>query len=104
MRTRPRPTTKRPLEAFELADRGDEGTVAAMVSLVMAMRASEIVSRSVRDLDDEGQLLWDPGDEDGGGQADVSAPQRSCNLCLLDIIRGKKPTTNLRGPPSAVDR
>jgi hypothetical protein len=31
--------------------------VATMMSLVMGMRASETVSRVVRDLDDEGRLL-----------------------------------------------
>ena len=46
------------MQPTELADVGDEGAVAAMMALVMGMRASEIVSRVVRDLDDDGRLLW----------------------------------------------
>ena len=34
--------------------------MAAMMSLLMGMRASEIVSQIVHDLDDEGRLLWIP--------------------------------------------
>ena len=45
-------------KALQFADQGEEGAVAAMMSLLMGMRASEIVSRVVRDLDDEGRLLW----------------------------------------------
>jgi hypothetical protein len=44
-------------KALELAD-DDEGAIAAAMALLMGMRASEIVERTVRNLDDEGRLLW----------------------------------------------
>ena len=47
-------------KATELAGRGESGAVAALVSLLMGMRAYEIVTRVVRDLDDGGRLLWIP--------------------------------------------
>jgi hypothetical protein len=57
----PRP---RPLgwmaKAIELAGAGESGAVAAMMALLLGMRASEIVTRVVRDLDDDGQILWIP--------------------------------------------
>jgi integrase len=46
--------------AVGLAAEGEAGAVAALLALVMGMRANEIVSRVVRDLDDEGKLLWIP--------------------------------------------
>jgi hypothetical protein len=36
------------------------------------MRATEIVSRVVRDLDDEGRLLWIPDSKTEAGQADAA--------------------------------
>jgi len=44
-------------QAVKLAKSGDEGAVAALMSLLMGMRASEIVSRVVRDLDDDAAAL-----------------------------------------------
>jgi integrase len=44
--------------AFELAEKGEHGAVAALMALMMGMRASEIVKRKARDLDDGGHLLW----------------------------------------------
>jgi hypothetical protein len=43
-----------------MAGQGESGTVAALVSLLMGMRASEITTRVARDLDDGGRLLWIP--------------------------------------------
>jgi site-specific recombinase XerD len=45
-------------KAIELAGAGESDAVAAMMALLLGMRASEIVSRIVRDLDDDGHLLW----------------------------------------------
>ncbi len=42
--------------AIKYAERGEEGAIAAMQSLLMAMRASEIIGQDVRDIDDNGRL------------------------------------------------
>src|SRR4029079_18029117 len=55
-------------KAIGLADKGESGAVAAMMCLVMGMRCSEIVSRVVRDLDDDGQLLWIPDSKTWAGR------------------------------------
>jgi integrase len=62
-------------KALELADRGKEGAVAAMMCLVMGMRCSEVVSRVVRDLDDEGSLLWIPDSKTLAGRRKLQVPE-----------------------------
>jgi integrase len=44
-------------KALERADE-DDGAIAAAMALLMGMRASEIVERTIRNLDDGGRLLW----------------------------------------------
>ncbi len=46
------------LVCHEQAAKGDDGAVAVLIALLMGLRASEIVSRMVRDLDDGGRILW----------------------------------------------
>ncbi len=45
-------------EAVAGAEKGEAGAIAAMVSLLMSVRSTPIVTRVVRDLDDDGRLLW----------------------------------------------
>jgi len=45
-------------KALQLAEDDDDGAVAAAMALLMGMRASEIVERTIRNLDDDGRLLW----------------------------------------------
>ena len=40
------------------ANLGDEGAIGALTAFLMGMRASEVTDRVVRDLDDNGRLLW----------------------------------------------
>ncbi len=40
------------------ANEGDDAAVGVMTALLMGMRVSEVTDRVVRDLDDEGRLLW----------------------------------------------
>lgn len=63
------------VKAIGFADQGEEGAVAAMMSLVMGMRASEIISRVVRDLDDEGRLLWIPETKTEAGKRTLPVPE-----------------------------
>jgi len=61
-------------QATELADAGEAGAVAAMVGVLLGMRASEIVSRVVRDLDDDGRLLWIPDPNTEAGKRTLRVP------------------------------
>ena len=63
------------VEARRLADQGNDGAVAAMMSLVMGMRCTEIVSRVVRDLDDGGALLWIPDSKTLAGRRKLQVPE-----------------------------
>lgn len=45
-------------KAMELAQAGDDGALAGLMTLFMANRASEITTRRVGDVDDGGALLW----------------------------------------------
>jgi hypothetical protein len=48
--------------------------VAALVTLVMGLRAGEVVSRIVRDRDDEGRLLWIPDSKTESGKRTLQVP------------------------------
>lgn len=60
------------------AHRGDEGAIAALVALLLGMRASEIVSRRVADLDEDqaaGDLLWIPCSKTAAGRRTLEVPE-----------------------------
>jgi integrase len=77
-------------KATELGDRGEAGAVAAMMTLLLGMRASEIVSRVVRDLDDEGRLLWIPDAKTEAGKRTLRVPD-VLQPYLARLVEGKKP-------------
>ena len=65
------------VKALELAERGDEGATAALVALLLGMRASEIVSRRVCDLDEDdaaADLLWIPCSKTPAGRRTLEVP------------------------------
>lgn len=62
-------------KADELACEGQTGAVAAMVALLMGLRAGEIVARTVRDLDNGGRLLWIPDAKTEAGKRTVKVPK-----------------------------
>ncbi|MCA9675418.1 MAG: tyrosine-type recombinase/integrase [Myxococcales bacterium] len=84
-------------KAVELADREDEeGAVAAMTTLLLGIRCSEVVSRVVRDLDDEGRLLWIPESKTAKGRRTLEVPP-VLRPFLLELAEGKKPDELLFG-------
>jgi integrase len=83
-------------KATELADAGDTGGVAAMMTLLLGMRASEIVSRVVRDLDDDGRLLWIPDSKTEAGKRTLRVPDL-LRPYLQQLAEGQKPDALLFG-------
>jgi integrase len=83
-------------KALELADEGEEGAVAALLALMMGMRASEIVSRVVRDLDDNGRLLVIPDAKTPAGVRTLEVPAL-LRPYLLEQAEGRKPEELLFG-------
>ncbi len=61
-------------KAIFYAERGEAGAVAAMTTLLMSLRAGEVVERVVRDLDDEGRLLWIDDAKTEAGKRKVKVP------------------------------
>lgn len=83
-------------KAMEMADRGQEGAVAAMMCLLMGMRCSEVVSRVVRDLDDDGRLLWIPDSKTLAGRRKLQVPDL-LQPYLVGLAKGRDPQEALFG-------
>ncbi len=82
--------------AVQYADQDEPGAVAAMMTLLMGMRCSEVTSRVVRDVDDEGRLLWIPDAKTKAGRRTLQVPER-LRPYLLELSDGKKPEELLFG-------
>jgi integrase len=76
--------------AMHIAEQDEAGAVAAMLTLLLGLRASEVVRRVVRDIDDGGRLLWIPGGKTAAARRTLEVP----NLMrpyLRELIEGKQP-------------
>jgi integrase len=92
-------------KALELAQAGDKGAIAGLVALLLGMRAGEIVSRRVSDLDYDqqpGDLLWIPCSKTPAGRRTLEVPDVLRPL-LLALAEGKETDRHLlefrRGVP-----
>lgn len=77
--------------ALELTTSGDQGAIAALVALLLGMRASEIISRHVGDLDEEqgpADLLWIPCSKTPAGRRTLEVPEVLRPL-LATLAEGK---------------
>ena len=83
-------------KAVALADAGEGGAIAAMLALVMGMRSSEIVTRVVRNLDDDGKLLWIPDSKTEAGRRTLQVPV-FLQPYLKGLAEGKAPDAKLFG-------
>jgi integrase len=80
-------------KALELAE-GDEGAIAAAMALLMGMRASEIIERTVRNLDDEGRMLWITDAKTQAGVRRLEVPAQ-LQRHLQRLARGRRPNDPL---------
>jgi integrase len=79
--------------ALSYANAGEPGGVAAILTLYLNLRASEIVGLLVRDVDDQGRLLWvtDAKSEKGKRQAEIPPVlQRALHGLCADRAPGDK--------------
>ncbi len=58
----------------EYGEKGDAGAIAVMTALMLGLRASEVVERVVRDLDDNDRLLWIPKAKTEAGKRTLEIP------------------------------
>lgn len=80
-------------KALELAVAGDQGATAALVALLLGMRASEITSRVAGDVDEDNapaDLLWIPCAKTAAGRRTLEVPEVLRPL-LVASIDGKAP-------------
>jgi integrase len=83
-------------KALELASGGESGAVAALMCLLMGLRTSEVVERVVRDVDDDGRLLWVPEAKTEAGRRTQEIPEE-LQPFLLQLCEGKSPEDRLLG-------
>jgi integrase len=81
----------RQLRAFCLARPGDQHAVITLAYLLLGSRASELVGRDKRDLDDGGRLLWIERAKTPTGNRRLIIPEELRGP-LLELVRDKKPT------------
>lgn len=84
-------------KALELADGGDQGAIAALVALLLGLRAGEIVSRRVEDLDEDqapADLLWIPCSKTPAGRRTLEVPE-ALRALLVACCEGKAPASYL---------
>jgi integrase len=77
-------------KALELAAAGEEGAVAALMTLFLNMRASEIMGCVARNVDDGGRLLWIPSSKTPAGRRTLEVPD-ILRPFLVRLASGKKP-------------
>jgi integrase len=82
----------------------DQAAVAVLATLLLGVRASELVNRNVRDLDDGGRLLWISASKTEAGRRMLRVPEslqplllqvagsRPGNEPLFRELDGKRPT------------
>ncbi|HRI54500.1 MAG TPA: site-specific integrase [Pseudomonadota bacterium] len=83
-------------KALELAALGNDGAVAMLVALLMGLRASEIISRQVRDFDDGGRVLWVERGKTAAAQRRPEVPD-VLRPHLQRLAQGKGPGDKLFG-------
>lgn len=69
-------------------EKGRQLCVAALTCLLLGLRATEALNRQVRDLDDEGLILWVPSGKTVNARRRLEVPEL-LRPFLLDLCRGK---------------
>lgn len=81
-----------------LADRSTEAT-AVLTAIMLGLRASAVIKRTVEDLDDDGWLLWVRDNKSEAGDLEIEVPAVLRDR-LLELAKGKLPTDRLFGDVS----
>ncbi|MCA9675711.1 MAG: site-specific integrase [Myxococcales bacterium] len=78
--------------AFAAARAGDVAAIAVLTALILGLRSSEVLDRVIRDLDDDGRLLWIPTSKTDAGRRREEVPAELRRL-LLELA-GDRPGTD----------
>jgi integrase len=79
-----------------LATAGEKGAVAALLILYLNLRSGEVVSHIVRDVDDEGRVLWVPTSKTEAGKRVLEVAPVLVPL-LWALAKDRKPDEPLFG-------
>ena len=90
--------------AITRAEGGDRAALAALLALLLGMRAGEVLQRVARDLDDQGRVLWITRGKTDNARRRLTVPE--VLRPLLDrLARGKAPDELLFGAsPRGADK
>lgn len=77
--------------AERLAEEGHDGAIAAMMTLTMGLRCSEVVGCVVRDLDEAGRVLWIEESKTAAGRRRVRVPD-FLQPYLMALTHGRRST------------
>lgn len=80
----------RKLRDYCLADTSDQHRIITLAYLLLGARASELVKRNVRDLDDGGSLLQIERTKTSAGVRRLALPEELRGP-LLDLVKGRQP-------------
>jgi integrase len=83
--------------ALEHAEKLEVGATAALMQIFLGLRPTEAVIRVVRDLDDEGRVLWIPFGKTDNARRRLQVPETLRNV-LIKHAQGKSPDAPLLGP------
>ncbi len=78
------------------AQADEEGAIAAFCQLVLGLRSSEVLERQVRDLDDDGRVLWIPCGKTDNARRRLEVPE-ALRVFLLRLAAGQRPERLLFG-------
>ncbi len=84
--------------AMQHASALDVGSTAAVMQIFLGLRPTEAVVRVVRDLDDEGRVLWVPFGKTHNAKRRLQVPEVLRQI-LTKHAAGKSPDSPLLGPP-----
>lgn len=79
---------------LQLADENHAGAIAVLTALMLGLRASEVTDRVVRDLDDDGHLLWVPFGKTQRSRRTLEVPEL-LRPYLRKLAEGRKPDERL---------
>lgn len=89
---------ERALVTVALAEENELAGTAVLAALILGVRASELLDRTPRDIDDAGRLFWVPSSKTASGRRVLTVPDvfgLRERLCALKI--GKGPTDHIFG-------
>lgn len=69
---------------------GQEGAIATLCQMLLGLRSREILEREVRDLDDEGKVLWIPTGKTQNARRRLEVPE-VLRPFLLRLVEGRAP-------------